>query len=164
LGKHRSGQGYKKISAALKVPKISVTVRNGIRKWKATGTVAVKPSRSGRQRKIQERHMSRIVRMVTDNPQITSTDLQEHLAADGVSVHRSTIQRNLHKEHLYGRVMRKKTFLHSCHKPSRLLYANAHLDKPDSFWNKVLWTDETKIELFVLMSYLCWGAHIYAPV
>lgn len=31
---------------------------------------------------------------------------------------------------------------------SRLRYANAHLDKPASFWNIVLWTDETKIELF----------------
>uniref|UniRef100_A0A8C4T2Z8 Transposase Tc1-like domain-containing protein n=1 Tax=Erpetoichthys calabaricus TaxID=27687 RepID=A0A8C4T2Z8_ERPCA len=102
------------------------TVRNVIRKWKATGTVAVKP-RSGRPRKTQEQHMRRIVRMLTYNPQITSKDLQEHLAADGVSVHRSTIQHNLHKEHLYGRVMRK----------NRLLYANAHLDKPDSFWNKV---------------------------
>uniref|UniRef100_A0A8C4RKI3 Transposase Tc1-like domain-containing protein n=1 Tax=Erpetoichthys calabaricus TaxID=27687 RepID=A0A8C4RKI3_ERPCA len=140
------GEGYKKPSQRFK---LSVsTVRNGIRNWKATVTVAVKPSRSGRPRKIQEWHMSRIVRMVTDNPQITSTDLQEHVSADGVSVHRSTIQHNLHKEHLYGRVMRKKPFLHSPHKQSRLLYANAHVDKPDSLWNKVLWTDETKMELF----------------
>uniref|UniRef100_A0A803JTX2 Transposase Tc1-like domain-containing protein n=1 Tax=Xenopus tropicalis TaxID=8364 RepID=A0A803JTX2_XENTR len=89
--------------------------------------------------------MQRIVRMVADNPKITSKDLQEHLAADGVSVHRSTTQRNLHKEHLYGRVMRKK---HSHHKQSRLLYTKTHLDKPQSFGNKVLWTDETKMELF----------------
>uniref|UniRef100_A0AAZ3PZM2 Transposase n=1 Tax=Oncorhynchus tshawytscha TaxID=74940 RepID=A0AAZ3PZM2_ONCTS len=42
----------------------------------------------------------------------------------------------------------KKPFLHTRHKQSRLRNANAHLDKPASFWNKVLWTDETKIELF----------------
>lgn len=89
-----------------------------------------------------------MVRTVKNSPQTTSKDLQHHLAADGVTVHRSTIQRTLHKEKLYGRVMRKKPFLHTRHKQSRLRYANAHLDKPASFWNKVLWTDETKIELF----------------
>src|SRR4029434_1714040 len=45
------------------------------------------------------------------------------------------------------RVMRKKPFLHTRHKHARLRYAKAHLNKPDSFWNKVIWTDETKIEL-----------------
>ena len=89
-----------------------------------------------------------MVRMVKDNPQTTSKDLQDHLAADGVTVHRSTIQHTLHKEQLYGRVMRKKPFLHTRHKHARLRYAKAHLNKPDSFWNKVIWTDETKIELF----------------
>ncbi|KAI4892727.1 hypothetical protein NFI96_009610 [Prochilodus magdalenae] len=40
---------------------------------------------------------------------------------------------------LYGRVMQRKTFLRPHHKQSRLRYAKAH---------QVLWTDETKIELF----------------
>ena len=44
--------------------------------------------------------------------------------------------------------MRQKPFLRTCHKQSRLRYAKAHLDQPASFWKKVLWTDETKIELF----------------
>ena len=86
--------------------------------------------------------------MVKDNPQTTSKDLQGHLAADGVTVHCSTIQRTLHREQLYGRVMRKKPFLHTRHKQARLRYAKLHLNKPGSFWNKVLWTDETKLELF----------------
>ena len=38
-----------------------------------------------------------MVRMVKDNPQTTYKDLQHHIAADGVTVHRSTIQRTLHK-------------------------------------------------------------------
>lgn len=139
------GEGYKKLSKRFQ---LSVsTVRNIVRKWKATGTVLVKP-RSGRPSKIPERQRRRMVRMVKNNPQTTSKDLQGYLAADGVAVHRSTIQRNLHKERLYGRVMRKKPFLHSRHKLSRLRYAKEHLDKPISFWNKILWTDETKIELF----------------
>lgn len=88
-----------------------------------------------------------MVRTVKLNPQTSSKDLHD-LSADGVTVHHSTIQRTLHKGMLYGRVMQKKPFLPTCHKQSRLRYAKAHLDKPASFWNKVLWTDETKIELF----------------
>ncbi|KAL2088708.1 hypothetical protein ACEWY4_015607 [Coilia grayii] len=104
------GEVYKKLSKRFQ---LSVsTVRNIVRKWKATGTVLVKP-RSGRPSKIPERQSKRIVRMIKNNPQTTSKDLQGCLAADGVAVHRSTIQRNLHKERLYGKVMRKKPFLHS---------------------------------------------------
>lgn len=86
--------------------------------------------------------------MVTDKPQTTSRELQEHLATDGVVVHRSTIQRTLHQEKLFGRLMRKKPFLSVRHKKSRMRYAKAHLDKPEAFWKKILWSDETKMELF----------------
>ncbi|CAJ0966371.1 unnamed protein product [Ranitomeya imitator] len=61
-----------------------------------------------------------MVRSVKGNPQTTSRELQHQLAADGVTVHRSTIQRTLHKEKLYGRVMRKKPFLQALHKQSQL--------------------------------------------
>lgn len=73
--------------------------------------------------KIQERHRRRMVRMVTDKPQTTYRELQEHLAADGIVVHRSTIQRTLHQEKLIGRVMHKKPFLSVCHEKSRIRYA-----------------------------------------
>ncbi|KAI4895208.1 hypothetical protein NFI96_002982 [Prochilodus magdalenae] len=82
-----------------------------------------------------------MLRTVRVNPQTSTKDLQHDLAAEGVTVHRSTIRRNLHKEMLYGRVMQRKPFLRPHHKQSHLRYAKAHLDK-------VLWTDETKIELF----------------
>ena len=44
--------------------------------------------------------------------------------------------------------MRQKPFLLTCHKQSVLRFDKAHLDKPVSLLNKVLWTDGTKIELF----------------
>ena len=72
--------------------------------------------------------MRRMVRTVKDNPQTTSKDLQHHLAADGVTVHRSTIKRTLPKEKLHRRVMQKRPFVHIHHKKSHLRYAKAHLD------------------------------------
>ncbi|KAI4881302.1 hypothetical protein NFI96_029911 [Prochilodus magdalenae] len=61
-----------------------------------------------------------MLRMVRVNLQTSTKDLQHDLAADGVTVHRSTIRRTLHKEMLYGRVMQRKPFLHPHHKQSRL--------------------------------------------
>ena len=96
---HGLGEGYKKLAQRFK---LSVsTVRNIVRKWKTTGTVLVK-ARSGRPRKISEKQRRRMVRTVKLNPQTSSKDLQHDLAAEGVTVHRSTIQRTLHKEMLYG--------------------------------------------------------------
>ncbi|KAF2348539.1 hypothetical protein FHG87_020706 [Trinorchestia longiramus] len=37
--------------------------------------------------------------------------------------------------------------LQKCHVKARLKDANDHLNKPAAFWNLVLWSDETKIEL-----------------
>ena len=59
-----------------------------------------------------------MVRMVKNNPETTSKHLQDHLAADGVTVHPLSIQRTLHKEKLYERVMQKKPFLSRRHKQS----------------------------------------------
>ncbi|KAI4885008.1 hypothetical protein NFI96_001007 [Prochilodus magdalenae] len=78
-----------------------------------------------------------MLRTVRVNPQTSTKDLQHDLTADGVTVHRSTIRRTLHKEMLYGRVMQRKPFLRPHHKQSRLRYAIAHLNKPASFWIKV---------------------------
>ncbi|KAI4893888.1 hypothetical protein NFI96_024336 [Prochilodus magdalenae] len=61
-----------------------------------------------------------MLRTVRVNPQTSTKDLQHDLAAEGVAVHRSTIQRTLHKEMLYGRVMQRKPFLCPHHKQSRL--------------------------------------------
>ena len=35
------------------------------------------------------------------------------------------------------------------HKKERLEFSKMHIDKSQSFWENVLWTDETKLELFV---------------
>lgn len=74
-----------------------------------------------------------MIRMETDKQQTTSKELQEHFGTDGVIIHRSTFQHTLHKEKLDGKVMRKN-------KQSYLRYAKAHLDKPELFWNNMLWT------------------------
>ncbi|KAI4873602.1 hypothetical protein NFI96_001400 [Prochilodus magdalenae] len=47
---------------------------------------------------------------------------------------------------------RKVPLLKRAHVEARLKYANDHLKDEPSYWEKVLWSDETKIELFGLNS------------
>ncbi|KAF2350271.1 hypothetical protein FHG87_018974 [Trinorchestia longiramus] len=46
------------------------------------------------------------------------------------------------------RTPRRTLLLQKRHVNARLKYVNDHLNKPAAFWILVLWSDETKIELF----------------
>ena len=142
---HKGGLGYKKLARQFNIH--LSTVREIIYKWRASKTVSSLP-RSGRPKKLTERTKRKLVRKVTSNPAMTSKDLQEHLAESNVHVHRSTIRRVLNDSGLHARVARKKPLLRKQNKQARLNFAKSHLDKPDDYWNHILWSDETKIELF----------------
>ncbi|KAI3358291.1 hypothetical protein L3Q82_002991 [Scortum barcoo] len=64
------------------------------------------------------------------------------------SVTEKTIGNALHRHGLYGRSARKTPFLKKRHVEARLKFAKQHLDKPVEYWENVVWSDETKIELF----------------
>ncbi|KAJ8416788.1 hypothetical protein AAFF_G00326660 [Aldrovandia affinis] len=49
-------------------------------------------------------------------------------------------------------IMRKVPLLKKAHLQARLKFANEHLDDSEEAWEKVLWSDETKIELFGINS------------
>lgn len=71
--------------------------------------------------------------MVTEKPLTTSSELHDHLAADGAVHHDSTIQHTLHQEKLIGRVMHKKSHLSVYHNMSHIRSAMTHMEKPEAF-------------------------------
>lgn len=145
IKKHKSGLGAKKIAKLLEIP--IPTVKSIISKWKKTGRVASE-SRSGRPSKISGNLARKLLREAKAKPSVTLKELQNPAAEAGVDVHKSTISRTLHKGGLHGRVARKKPFLKKNHIKARLEFAKRHLEQPLQFWQNVLWSDETKIELF----------------
>lgn len=145
MRKHGQSQGYKSISKDLNVP-VS-TVRSVIKKFKAHGTVANLP-RCGRKRKIDERFQRKILRMVDKEPRLTSKQVQAALQSEGTTVSTRTICRCLKEKGLYGRIPRKTPLLTQRHKKARLEFAKTYLRKPKTFWKNVLWSDESKVELF----------------
>lgn len=142
---HKEGKGYKKIAKTLNVSR--TTVGNIIRKYKDHGTVATLPGR-GRKKMLTTTATRYITREMQKNPRMTAKDLQKGMADAGTKVSVSTIRRTLHAGGLHARVPRRTPLLTKKHKKSRLHFAQHHLEKSEEFWKTVLWTDETKLELF----------------
>lgn len=61
---------------------------------------------------------------------------------------KSTIKRRLHKSEYRGFTTRCKPLVSHKNRKTRLEFAKQHLKKPLQFWNNILWTDETKINLY----------------
>jgi transposase len=144
--RHRSGEGDPKHSAGLIVPKN--TAASIILKWNKFGTTKTLP-RAGRPAKLSNRGRRALVRAVTRNPIVTLTELQSS-SGDGEPSRRTTISAALHQSGLYGRVARRQPLLSKRHMTVRLEFAKRYLKDSQTMRNKMLWSDETKIELFGL--------------
>ena len=106
--KHRSGEGYDKISKTLIIP-LSM-VKSIIKKWKTYHITQTLP-RSDRLSKLSSRASRKLVPDVTVIPIMILKDLQGSTSQMGVSVHQSTISRSLHKAGLHRQVARTKSLL-----------------------------------------------------
>jgi hypothetical protein len=82
------------------------------------------------------------------NPRITGKDLVKMLEETGTKVSISTVKLLLYRHNLIGCSARKKPLLQNRHQKARLWFASAHGDKDHTFWRNVIWSDETKMELF----------------
>ena len=109
---HNTSKGYKAISKDLCIP-VS-TVHNVSKKFTKHGTVKNLPGRGGK-RKLDERSLRRLVRMVEKTPRQSSKDLKANLEQSGLMVSTSTIGSTLNQTGLYLRrpmktpLLRKKT-------------------------------------------------------
>ena len=66
----------------------------------------------------------------------------------GVIVHANTIRNRLHEIGFYGRVARKKPCVNKINRGKRIAYAKMMMEKPYYYRKHVLWSDESKFNLF----------------
>uniref|UniRef100_A0AAZ3PE18 Transposase Tc1-like domain-containing protein n=1 Tax=Oncorhynchus tshawytscha TaxID=74940 RepID=A0AAZ3PE18_ONCTS len=92
---------------------------------------------------------------VRNQPRTTQEDLVNDLKAAGTIVTKKTIVKILCREGLKSCSARKVPLLKKAHIHARLKFANEHLNDSEDNWVKVLWSDETKIELFGINSTRC---------
>ena len=93
-----------------------------------------------------------MMRKVRDQPSTTQEELVNDLKAVGTTVTKRTISNTLHCEGLKSCCAHKVPLLKKAHVQACLKFAKEHLDDPEEAWEKVLWSDETKIELFGINS------------
>lgn len=115
-----------------------------IRKKEMFGTIKNLPGR-GRKSCTSTRTDRQILREVSNGKKISVKIIKENLKLDcGLT----TIRNRLHEGGFWGRIARRKPCLTKKNMKARLQFAMDHLDKPEDFWNKVIWSDESKFELF----------------
>uniref|UniRef100_A0AAY5JXY5 Transposase Tc1-like domain-containing protein n=1 Tax=Esox lucius TaxID=8010 RepID=A0AAY5JXY5_ESOLU len=146
---HKAGMVYRTISKLL--GEKATTVGSIIRKWKKFKMTVSLP-RSGAPCKISPRGASMIMRRVRYQRRTTGQDLVNDL---GTTVSKKTISNTLCRHGLKSCNAHKVPLLKPAHVQACLKFANDHLDDLEEEWEKLMWSDETKIELFGLNSTRC---------
>uniref|UniRef100_A0AAZ3NVK9 Transposase n=1 Tax=Oncorhynchus tshawytscha TaxID=74940 RepID=A0AAZ3NVK9_ONCTS len=142
---HQAGKTESAIGKQLGLRKS--TVGAIIRKWKTYKTTDNLPP-SGAPRKISPRGVKIITRTVSKNPRTTRGDLVNDLQRAGTKVTKPTISNTLRHQGLKSCIARRVPLLKPVHVQACLKFAREHLDDPEEDWENVIWSDETKIELF----------------
>ena len=118
-----------------------------LKKKERTGELS-NTKRPGRPRKTTVVDDRRIISLVKKNPFTTVGQIKNTLQEVGVSVSKSIIKRRLHQSKYRGFTTRCKALVSLKNKKTRLEFTKNHLKEPVQFWNNILWTDETKINLY----------------
>lgn len=141
-------RGYSLRRIGREVNKSHSTIQYIVDKFKNQGTVSNMP-RKCKQRRLNEREERFLVRQIKRNPQLSVPKLRpivEHTFHKKMC--NSTVRRVLYKYGFHGRIPRKRPFVSRKNRILRLKFAKLHVNKPQEFWDKVIWSDETKINLF----------------
>lgn len=99
----------------------------------------------GRKRKTSVLTDSDIALFVKKNPFATSTSIKKHF---NLPVDSSTIRRRLIENKLKASLPKKCPLLSSKNVKDRIKFAKQHIDWPITKWRNILWSDESKINLF----------------
>jgi hypothetical protein len=84
---------------------------------------------------------------LTKIPMVSLKELQCSSVEMGEHSRRTTISAELHKSGLYGRVARQKTLLSKRHMTASLDFRQKSPKDSQTMRNKIVWSDETNIEL-----------------
>lgn len=140
----RQGQSYTEIATRLQASRVAII--NLVKKHRESGSV--KDSiKSGRKRATTVRDDRMLVRASLKNRRLTSTDLRQVLVDLGVTVTSRTVRYRLREAGLTGCIAAKKPLLSSANRRARLAFARLHRNWTVTDWERVLWSDESTVEL-----------------
>ena len=122
-------------------------VRNAIAFYKKHGTWENIPREKPIKTNLNDDR--RIAKISKADPFLTSTQIRGQMVADyGVNVSAQTIRSRLNENGLYGRIAQKKPLLSIKNVKKRIQFATEHIQKGPNFWNMIVWSDESKFNVF----------------
>ena len=128
---HKDGLGYKKIGNRLNL---------------SPNTVARIIQRFS---KLNSRDRRQVQRLASQNRRRSAAGIAVEIAdMGGQSVSAQTIRRTLNEVGLHGCCPRRKPLLKLAHKKARKQFAQDMQSKTMDYWKHILWSDETKFNLF----------------
>lgn len=145
---HAARTGARVCDIARTFGKSRSTVTNILKRYDARGTVR-RMNKPGRPRKTTQKDDRFIKLESTRNPRLTVPQLQAHLSKFcKLDLSESTVNRRLHEAGLYGRHAAKKPQVSEKNRKARLAFARKYVNWTADDWQKVLFSDESKFELF----------------
>ncbi|GFV64252.1 paired domain-containing protein [Trichonephila clavipes] len=147
---HKEEKSFRKIGKILKLS--FITFGYIVKKYLETGSVENKP-RPGGPSKLTSRAKRMIVRSATNKPMTSAQNFtNELLSSCNVLVSAQTVRNVLHGAALNARTPRKKLYISEVNRKRRLEFAMKYKNKPMDFWKKVIFSDESKFEIFTPQS------------
>lgn len=142
----KQGYSYRKIAQILKVS--LGAVQKAIERHRETG-VNTDRKRSGRPRKTTQRIDNKIYAISKDDRRKSASDIRAEINECLDSpLSLTTVKRRLREKGMIGRIAVKKPLLRPVNKQKRLDFAKEHVHWTVDNWKSVLWSDESKFELF----------------
>ncbi|GFX88982.1 transposable element Tc1 transposase [Trichonephila clavipes] len=143
-----SNEGKFQLNIAKVVGRSVNCIRKILQKFKKTGMLANNEGR-GRKKIMNSITERRVIHQVKINPKISAPKIAASTSNTlGRSVSAETVRRVLRKAGYNGRVARKKPLIGKRNRVKRLKFAEEHILKPQQFWNEVIFSDESKFNIF----------------
>lgn len=139
---------------AIKMKRDPTVVRRFLKRFKERGT-ADNNHRTTYKRKTSPTTDHHISQLVKRHRTITAKEIQESLPENNIS--ETTIKSRIHEETGFtSHAITDKPFINEKARKARLKWANEHKDWTFADWSKILWTDESPVELRYSGRQLVW--------
>ncbi len=143
---HKDGRGYEKFGNSQKLS--YSTVARVIQRFSKMGFTLNRPHK-GRSKKLSPCAVRQVQKLASKNRRTTAASIALEVAeVEGQLVSAQTIRHRLQQVGLHGRRPRRKPLLKLAYKKACKQFAEDNLAKSMNYWNHVLWSDESKVNLF----------------
>ena len=147
-----AGWSYRDIAAKLNLKRS--TIHSFMKRFNETNSYERKPG-SGKKTIVTEVQRRYIIRKIKIDPNMTPAGIRNDNPE--IDLSNSTIRRVIVKSNLFKRRSKRKIpLINEINKKKRLTFAKTYNNKPEEFWDSIIWSDESTIMINKSYNGTCW--------